>query len=433
MAASKKNFHVAVVGGGIAGVTLAITLHHRNIPVTLYEQAPAFGEVGAGVSFGPNAVAAMKTCHQGIFEAFEKVCTRNMWSSKQNVWFDYLDGHSMGNSTSAQNSSHQDIAFTISNSTGQTGVHRAHFLDELIRLVPDGISRFNKRLDDVTEREDGKLVLKFADGSEDVTDVVIGCDGIKSRVRQLVVGEDHPSANPTYTHKYAYRGLVPMDKAIGAIGEELASNSCMHMGPGGHMLTFPVNQGKTLNIVAFHTTPDSWADYPRLTRQGTRDEALRDFAGYGPNVINLLKLTDEDLSLWAIFDLGEYPLSTFSKGRICLSGDAAHATSPHHGAGAGFCLEDTAVLAALLEDDRVQTHKDLEHVLDAFDFCRRERTQWLVQSSRFVGDCYEWRAEGIERDFKKIEKEINHRNGIIANVDIDKMCEDARQQLTQRL
>jgi salicylate hydroxylase len=233
MAASKKNFHVAVVGGGIAGVTLAITLHHRNIPVTLYEQAPAFGEVGAGVSFGPNAVAAMKTCHQGIFDAFEKVCTRNTWSSKQNVWFDYLDGHSMGTSASAQNSSHQDIAFTISNSTGQTGVHRAHFLDELIRLVPDGISRFNKRLDDVTEREDGKLVLKFADGSEDITDVVIGCDGIKSRVRQLLVGEDHPSASPTYTHKYAYRGLVPMDKAIGAIGEELASNSCMHVSHTG--------------------------------------------------------------------------------------------------------------------------------------------------------------------------------------------------------
>jgi hypothetical protein len=63
------------------------------------------------------------------------------------------------------------------------------------------------------------------------------------------------------------------------------------------VLTFPVNQGKTLNIVAFHTTPDSWAHYPRLTRQGTRDEALRDFAGYGPNVINLLKLTDEELSV----------------------------------------------------------------------------------------------------------------------------------------
>lgn len=69
------------------------------------------------------------------------------------------------------------------------------------------------------------------------------------------------------------------------------------MGPNNHMLTFPVNQGKTLNIVAFHTTPGEWADYPRLTRSGTRDEALRDFAGYGPNVTNLLKLTDPELAV----------------------------------------------------------------------------------------------------------------------------------------
>lgn len=63
------------------------------------------------------------------------------------------------------------------------------------------------------------------------------------------------------------------------------------------MLTFPVNQGKTLNIVAFHTTPDEWTEYPRLTRSGTRDELLRDFAGYGPNVMNLLKLTDAELNV----------------------------------------------------------------------------------------------------------------------------------------
>ena len=69
------------------------------------------------------------------------------------------------------------------------------------------------------------------------------------------------------------------------------------MGPNNHMLTFPVNQGKTLNIVAFHTTPDGWAEYPRLTRSGTRDEVLRDFANYGPNVANLLKLTDPELNV----------------------------------------------------------------------------------------------------------------------------------------
>ncbi|KAH2138764.1 hypothetical protein KXW66_008394 [Aspergillus fumigatus] len=429
----KKNFHVSVIGGGIAGVTLAIALYHRQIPVTIYEQAPAFGEVGAGVSFSPNAVEAMKVCHQGIYEAFEKVCTRNLWLSKQKVWFDYLDGYNKGTSTTAKNSSRQEIAFTISNSLGQTGVHRAHFLDELIKLVPRDISRFNKRLEHITEREDGKLVMKFADGSEEVTDVVIGCDGIKSQVRRILVGDGHPSANPSYTHKYAYRGLVPMEKAIEAVGEELASNSCMHMGPGGHVLTFPVNQGKTLNIVAFHTSPDKWTDYPRLTRQGTREEALRDFAGYGPNVINLLKLTEEKLSVWAIFDLGDHPVPTFYKGRICISGDAAHATSPHHGAGAGFCIEDTAVLATLLEDERVQSHKDLEAALAAYDTSRRERSQWLVQSSRFIGNSYEWLAEGVGDDFKKIEEAINHRNGIIANADIPKMCQEAREQLGKRL
>lgn len=228
MTAPKKNFHVAIVGGGIAGVTLAIALYHRNISVTIYEQAHEFAEVGAGVSFSPNAVQAMNFCHEGIYNAFEKVCTRNLWPTKQKVWFDYLDGYQKG--PNPANGGRQDIEFTISNSLGQNGVHRAHFLDELIKLVPREISRFNKRLEDIHERvSDGKLILKFADGSEDEADVVIGCDGIKSQVRQIIVGADHPSAKPSYTHKYAYRGLVPMDKAVEAIGEELASNACMHV------------------------------------------------------------------------------------------------------------------------------------------------------------------------------------------------------------
>ncbi|KAI9926708.1 hypothetical protein ASPWEDRAFT_177282 [Aspergillus wentii DTO 134E9] len=426
-----KPFHVAIIGGGIAGVTLAIALHHRQIPVTIYEQAAAFGEVGAGVSFSPNAVQAMKTSHGGIYDAFAKVCTRNLWPSKQNVWFDYLDGYT--NDAVAQSGNDQGIAFTISNSLGQNGVHRAHFLNELIKLVPQGISKFDKRLESINERDDGKIVLGFADGSKDETDVVIGCDGIKSFVRSTIVGKDHPSASPSYTHKYAYRGLVPMEEAVKAVGEELASNSCMHMGPGGHMLTFPVNQGKILNIVAFHTTTDEWADYPRLTRSGKREEALKDFEGFGPNVTNLLKLTQPELNIWAIFDLGDHPVPTFTKGRVCISGDAAHATSPHHGAGAGFCIEDTAVLATLLADDRVQSHKDLEAALAVYDESRRERSQWLVQSSRRIGDCYEWRAEGVGRDFAKIEEEINTRNGMIANVDVDGMCEEARGELGRRL
>lgn len=129
---------------------------------------------------------------------------------------------------------------------------------------------------------------------------------------------------------------------------------------------------------------------------------------------------------WAIFDLGDQPAPTFYKGRVCITGDAAHATSPHHGAGAGFCIEDSAVLAELLSDEAVKDHRDLEAVFAAFDASRRERCQWLVKSSRWIGDCYEWRAEGVGRDFGKIEDEINRRMGIISGIDIDEVCGQAR-------
>lgn len=96
-------------------------------------------------------------------------------------------------------------------------------------MVPDTIARFGKRLDTVTELPSGRLQMNFVDGSTAEADAVIGCDGIKSRVRQLIVGKDHPSASPQYTHKYAYRGLVPMEQAIAAVGEEKAKNACMHV------------------------------------------------------------------------------------------------------------------------------------------------------------------------------------------------------------
>ena len=90
-------------------------------------------------------------------------------------------------------------------------------------------------------------------------------------------------------------------------------------------------------------------------------------------------------------------------------------------------------MAELLADDHVSTQHDLEVAFATFDAQRRTRTQWLVQSSRRIGDCYEWRAQGVGKDFAKIEAEINERNGIIANVDMRRMCEEAKEDLRTRL
>lgn len=220
-------FEIAIIGAGISGATLAIALHHRGLNVSIYEAAHKFGEIGAGVSFSPNAVSAMKVCHDGIYEAYEKVRTGNTWPSKKTVWFDYVDGYSQIHTADEK----PQIAFTISNNLGQSGAHRARFLDQMVHLIPEGIAHFGKRLTSIIEpsNENGKLLLRFTDGTTAETDAVIGCDGIKSAVRRHVVGQNSPSAWPSFTYKYAYRGLVQMEDAVAAIGKEMAENSFMHV------------------------------------------------------------------------------------------------------------------------------------------------------------------------------------------------------------
>lgn len=131
--------------------------------------------------------------------------------------------------------------------------------------------------------------------------------------------------------------------------------------------------------------------------------------------------------------MGKHPVPSLCKGGVCLSGDAAHATSPHHGAGAGFCIEDSAVLAALLSDDRVKNRQDIRQAFAAFDAVRRERVTWLVQSSCHIGNAYEWLAPDLGDNFEAIERDINQRNAIIADVDVQGMCDQAVVELHRLL
>lgn len=175
-----------------------------------------------GLESDTKILTAMKICDQGVFEAFNKVVTKNQWDSKQDVWFDFLDG------MKDQETGHQKAEFTIHSPAGMNGVHRAAYLDEMVKLVEgQDIAEFGKRLEDIVQEKDGKLKMRFKDGTEVSADAIIGCDGIKSRVRHILVGEDSLMANHVYTHKYAYRGLIDMDVAVDAIGEERAKNAVM--------------------------------------------------------------------------------------------------------------------------------------------------------------------------------------------------------------
>lgn len=109
-------------------------------------------------------------------------------------------------------------------------VHRAHFLDELVRLVPAQRAHFNKRLELIEDEADKEVVLRFKDGTTATADAVIGADGIHSHVREYLLGKE--ASQPVFAGSVAYRGLVPMDAAVEKMGSEYAQNSMMLCGPG---------------------------------------------------------------------------------------------------------------------------------------------------------------------------------------------------------
>lgn len=160
---------LAIIGGGIAGLTLTIALlkHAPHISITLYESASAFGEIGAGVGFEPVMVRTMERIDPRIAAAFGK-CSKGNTATEPPRWFtvrvgdqrkvvgDSKDGVVLKKGPDKKKIRLGEELFVMPARRGpRGGVHRAHFLDELVKLVPDGIAQFRKRLQDITEAEDG--------------------------------------------------------------------------------------------------------------------------------------------------------------------------------------------------------------------------------------------------------------------------------------
>ncbi|KAF2144801.1 uncharacterized protein K452DRAFT_316720 [Aplosporella prunicola CBS 121167] len=418
MPAHSHDFDIAVVGGGIAGITLTVGLLRAGVNVTLYEAAPAFGEIGAGVAFGANATRAMSLISPEIRSGFANVATYNQWESKANIWFDFRRGQAAKGQHADKDQG--ELIASLPTPQGQASVHRAHFLDQMVHLVPEGVAKFGKRLVDVENLADGNVKLKFKDGSEAVHSAIIGCDGIKSRTRQIVLGENDPAAKAVFSGKYAYRGLIPMDKAAELLGDELARNSQMYFGYHGHVLTFPIEKGNTMNVVAF-SSKETWDD-PNWVVSTSKEELSADFAGWSKHVRDIITLMQKP-DIWALF---EHPHArTYHVDRMCLIGDAAHATTPHQGSGAGMAIEDAYVMSNLVGG--AKTVQELEAAFAAFDIVRRPRTQQVVSTSNEAGRLYEFELEGCGDVKERIEANLLKRMSWIWEEDLEAELRTARQ------
>lgn len=261
-------------------------------------------------------------------------------------------------------------------------------------------------------------------------------------MRELIFGKENPASYPHYTHKVAYRSLVPMDKAIEALGEYKARNQHNHVGPNAHLIHYPVANQTMINATAFVSDPNKWPDDMVTVAPGFRKDLEDVFADWNPCLTALIQHFPERLEKWAVFDMWDYPAPYFNKANICLAGDAAHASSPHHGAGACFGIEDALCLCTLIDQinatprETSATKKEvLSSAFEVFDAVRRTRAQWLVNSSRRVCDMFHQPEWGDESKWIKAEtcfEEMKDRFHKILHFDYDAMIRQTVEEYAKK-
>lgn len=232
------------------------------------------------------------------------------------------------------------------------GCLRAQFFEQLASGFSPDVVHFNKELVRYSDPASSSqpVTLYFADGTTATADALIGCDGIRSHVRAQLLSIDAPLAtNPNYTHKRCYRTIVPLAEGERVLEAYKANDQCMHVGPGAHVLTYPVGDNM-LNVVIFITDRKEWLDGQRMTNAGRREEVQAALKDWGPAVRGLAALLPADPLVWGIFDMFEHPAPWYAQARVCIAGDAAHASARHHGAGAGFGVEDALALVTAVEE-----------------------------------------------------------------------------------
>lgn len=438
---STSPLNIAIVGGGIGGIAVALSLDAQGVPFHIYESARSFGEIGAGVTFGPNVIRAIHGISPAMLRAYAKHVTTNESPDMRDVFLTYRKGYSdeqqesehEGNRSHAVPEKLFDLIGPVQDIDGmkfpaRCSVHRAHLLDELVRLLPEGSASFGKTLvgirddDDDDDDDENEVVLTFADGSTATATAVIGCDGIKSVVRRHLHG---PDATAEYSGFFGYRAMTPRAAFERALGAELAATGNVFLCPNGYTIAYPVDHGAALNMFATCVQPDSaWTD-KEWKVASSADELLTDLRGWHPGVLEMLR-SHGNGEKWAMFHSPHD--RPYYGGRTCLLGDAAHATTPHLGAGAGMAIEDAFVLGRLLGG--VRDAAGVRRAFVAYDSVRRPRTQSVVRASK--GNVATFtaasRAEGGELERLRGEAQANF--GMVFDVDLGRHLADAMAVVT---
>jgi len=320
----------------------------------VYEQSARLGEVGAGIQVSPNGTRVLYEL--GLEEALRGVQVSpsrkeiRHWSTGE-AWTWYELGP-----TTTQRYGAPHVLL-------HRGDLHAILADAVARVKPNAIHLARRCID--VSQSDQHVKVRLDTGETVSAAFVIGADGIHSKVRECLFGPDRPQ----FTGCLAWRGVVPMKRLPAHISQMLSTN---WLGPGGHVLHYPIRRGELMNFVGNVERKD-W-QIEAWTVEGTTNELANDFRGWHPDVHSIIQNIVTPFK-WALMVRGS--MDRWTKGRITLLGDACHPTLPFLGQGGVMAIEDGYVVAACLE----KYFADPATAFARYEHIRKERTDAVVLKS----------------------------------------------------
>ncbi|KAK4201223.1 putative salicylate hydroxylase [Triangularia verruculosa] len=413
---------VAICGGGLAGASLIqALLQYSHLDVHIFESAPAFKEAGMTIGVTRNALTALELLGPAAAKALESAGAVPM----RGVRFLLARGENSGTVLG-------EVDYTTSGEKRLTSiVHRADFLRELLSTVPREKMHTSKKVNEiVTAGDSGEITLHFTDDTTHKTDILIGADGIHSTVRKFILGEEDPASVPRSTGVWTAMTLQPYAQARVSIGAKAVNLEDPYehswIGNGSFVMHNLLSNGQLVQLVIAardepsKNKPDQWH---RLVSADEIKKATRGWPDHLAKAIDALLCSQSGQPAMYLWD--HAPARTYVDGSVCIMGDAAHATTPWQGSGAGMSLEDSLILSSLLGE--VKTPREARVALKVYDDARRPRTQDIVQSSRETGDIL--LGGGALEGYLQEPGTFLKRWDVILDLDVGKHREEALRNL----
>ncbi|KAB8307930.1 6-hydroxynicotinate 3-monooxygenase [Erwinia endophytica] len=351
---------IAIVGAGLGGLAAGSLLQKAGFEVQVYEQSPVFSRIGAGIHMGPNVLKVFR--RMGIEQQLEELASHpDFWFSRDGETGEYLSRIPLGEFARKE----YGAAYVT--------VHRGDLQAMQMTSLEPGSVHFNKCLSSV-EDSGSDVLLRFQDGSEQRADIVIGADGINSKIREHLLGVEAP----TYSGWVAHRALIRGEQLR---KYNLSFEDCVKWwSDDRHLMVYYTTKSRDEYYYVSGVPHPSW-EFTGSFVDSSQQEMLETFGDYHPVVQALIECS-ESITKWPL--LNRQPLPVWSEGRIVLLGDACHPMKPHMAQGAAMAIEDAAMLTRCLTETGLDDYRTAFRLYEVNRKERASRVQAVSNANTFL-------------------------------------------------